>query len=431
MRVLQMLTAAFLVAAVSSNVQAASLSEVVEEYATVFSKFLKENGENKVAIDNFQGPRIGTGKSIATQLIDALRAKGIQVVDSELDASYVIRGNHSQQPDGAFPVVGVEIKIVSTETNVEEKSLTRRVRLKFGQDIAKIEEVRGEEARPIPQQSVAIDKPEEVEQITAPSFDASAARSQSERDDVLQKGLQTPGFQSFVNTDTKTQSLIAAAATSQFKVQLLVDRPGPDGQYDGIYEPLAIEKRSDLAFAPFQKGDRYAVELINESDFDVGVALEIDGINSLSLSEVSEFRQVGKWVVPQKSRGIIKGYHLDNRRVASFLVDTADQQETQLRRLGPPSNIGTVSVAFFAAWNVGEEPPPFAKSLGNTRNLITVPGPKIENPTETVAKQFCQQSLARVTVRYSNPQPSDQGAIQQVKRPEPPKNADQLNAQVR
>lgn len=431
MKVFQIIFASLLLMLVSQPVHAASLEEVVDEYAEVIAKFLQERGQKSVAFDSFSGPRIGTGKSIATQLQDALKSKGITIAETDLDAEYVVRGSHSQLTDGAFAVVGVEVRLFSNKENVEEKTITRKVRLKFGQDIAKIEEFRGEDAKATPQDSILISNSDQVEQLTAPSFDVSGAKSQNDKNAALQESLKHPGFQQFAGSQSDVKSIVAANETSLFKMELLVDRPSADGSYDGIYEPLNIENRNGLAFAPFEKGDRYAVNLINESDFDVGVALEIDGINSMSLSEVSEFREVGKWVVPRKSQGRIKGYHLDNRQVASFLVDTDDRQESEVRKLAPPAKIGTVSAAFFAAWNEGEDPPPFAKSLGNLRSLVTTPGPRIDNPSDTVKKNFCQTSLARVTVRYSNPQPSEQGGRQQVNRPVPAGDNTVLNAALK
>ncbi|MCA8997780.1 MAG: hypothetical protein KDA80_12365 [Planctomycetaceae bacterium] len=393
---------------------AATVESVVEEYASAIGQFLEEKDQRIVAIDDFDGPRVGTGRSLSTRLKESLQERGFSIDETGLQAEFTVRGSLTQLPDGEFTAVAIDVRVLNSDTNQEEQQVRKRVRLTFEEENQSIESNRGDTAIRAPVGSVLVDDPKDVEQLTAPSFDASEVTSRPEKDKVIQGSLNDP--QVSLSDDAE---FLEAAKGSPFRIQVLVDRPNAAGEYDEQYEPISLEDRRGLAFAPFQQGDRYAIRIFNDTEFDVGVALEIDGINSLSISQNEEFRKRGLWVVPRKGRGLVKGFHLDNLKVASFLVDTEERQESTIRQLGPASKIGTVSVAFFFAWIEGETVPQFAKNLGTPKDLVTIPGPEIENPSETVERVFCQTSVARITFRYRNPDPALPAQIQPLAERQP------------
>lgn len=187
--------------------------------------------------------------------------------------------------------------------------------------------------------------------------------------------------------------------TSPFRIEILA-RPANGSEY----LPVTIQDKSGLAFAPLQEGELYAVRIYNDADFDVGVELLIDGLNTLEFSEQPGFKETGKWVIRAHSSGTIKGYHVNNETVDAFQIAARPTGPVQ-DRLANPDRIGTVLAAFHVAWPEDQTPPLVARILGQSRNLLTIRGPRIEAPSDTVERVFCKTAVAFVGVRYLNPKP--------------------------
>ncbi len=190
---------------------------------------------------------------------------------------------------------------------------------------------------------------------------------------------------------------IARVPNSPFGVEILV-------LVGGKYVPAPITNQNGQASVDLQKGQDYAVRIINDGDQPIGAAINIDGINSLVFS--SQFNQVGKWVVgPKAPNALIKGWHKGpdpitgaNRPTSSFrITDYGNAVVGRAGIIGP--KIGTVSVQFFAA-SAGDlpkdEPPPEATGRGE---LATGEGSPVEQNAKPVFMKFGVMR-GEISIRY-------------------------------
>ncbi|QDU40820.1 hypothetical protein Mal4_51820 [Maioricimonas rarisocia] len=438
----------------STTAHAASLEEVIEGITTQVASFLGSKNETAISIGAFDGPpTTGTGRKIASDLKQGLENAGLTITDNALEASFELRGEFRQNLDGPFPIVALTVKLFDNN-GAEVTSFRDRFRETNRQRVAdtkesleQVAEQRREAAEDattpetaettasatddtttataeaatsavsINDDEAPIDNPDDVETLTSPTVDvtrpvedalsgdasgtegdAEVSREQRQqaiaaRDKALLDALANPKFH------LDGESIVAASEESPFRVEVLAKPPG-----GSEYLPVAIQDKSGLAFAPLQEGELYAIRIYNDADFDVGVELTIDGLNTLAFSELPGFKETGKWVIRAHSSGTIKGYHVSNETVDTFQIAARPTGPVQ-DQLANPDRIGTVLAAFHVAWPEDQTPPLVARILGQSRDLVTVRGPRIDAPSETVQRVFCQTAVAFVGVRYLNPKP--------------------------
>src|SRR5690606_3540933 len=124
---------------------------------------------------------------------------------------------------------------------------------------------------------------------------------------------------------------VAVSQQSPFAVEVL-DLNG---------QPFPVATLSGQAFIEVPKGVSYQVRLINNSDTDVGVALTIDGINSLAFSRNKSFRDLGMWVIPARSTGMVRGWHDVGNQ--SFQFNVMDIANTPAAQFGANDQVGVIT----------------------------------------------------------------------------------------
>lgn len=413
-----------------NRADASSLEDSLDTLAKEVIQYLTEKGIAKISVETFDGPRSGTGRLIANKLIEKLKANpGIAVVDG-IDAQVQLRGRFSVNVGTSLPFVLLETGLFDSVTGSESKEFRQRITEAFDEALAetagaikKADAVDGKTDVPAeakPTSGIPIDNPKDVGTIAAPTVDLTKAiekavppgtkieqvstevreKALDNRNKALQESLKKPAFASV------TETIVAPAQDSPFRMQISVA-----DSFSGPFEPFPILNRDGLAFSPFKEGQFYSVTIINQADFDVGVELTIDGINTLSFSEIPAFRESGKWVIPAGQAGTIRGFHVNNRFVDSFQVVAVPQGAIE-EKLADPTRIGTITAAFHAAWKEGETPPKAAKIVGIPADLKTVRGPRIEAQSQSVTRVFCETALAFMSVRYVNPEPPSDLPVQ-------------------
>jgi hypothetical protein len=153
---------------------------------------------------------------------------------------------------------------------------------------------------------------------------------------------------------------IAADASSPCAIEVLVG-PDPGDKTPDLqnYRPRAAALDKDgLAFLTINRGEVYAIKIINSSPYDAAVTVSIDGLNMYAFSEDKNYSVVivlaGKDGQPRL--GMIPGWHITNERSDAFQVDT--YSKSAAASLLPSSkSIGTITVSFQAAWPAGTDPP--------------------------------------------------------------------------
>lgn len=191
---------------------------------------------------------------------------------------------------------------------------------------------------------------------------------------------------------------IRATPDSPYGIEIMVKTP------DG-FRPLGAVDENGVAHVDVGRDQVYAVKLINDSDEPAGVALNIDGINVLAFSENPSFRNLGKWVIPPKSAGLIEGWHHVGPTFHSFLVTSYG--ESAAAKLGSVDNIGTITAVFCAAFQGSRLPADEPRSGAIDRDQsATGLGPPVDRQIRTMPVTFGVVRSA-VSVRYTKPDLSD------------------------
>jgi len=407
----------------TSRACANTLDEAVESVSESVRRYLAERGEDGIAIGPISGPKTGTGRLIETRLTEALKDKGIKILD-EFDAKWELRGSFKVDPSGNFPFVGLNVMLF--DSNGAELSAFRE---RFNQETAEARQAvnstntptgapAGSDAGQITTgvpitESTAVavlagattDLQSAVQEttndsVTAPVGDTQTpslpdkAKARAARDAELKDAIANPTFH------VVSPTAIAASDTSPFHVEILAaETPG------NPFRRLNIEKDGeDRAFVPLTEGNQYGVHVINTAAFDVGVELLIDGINTLEFAEDSLNRETGKWVIAAGSSGFIKGWYVNPNHIDTFVV-VPDQQGVAAT-LGRPQQIGTITATIYPAFE-GDQAPAFEQLLaaGNESRGGTGKGAAEGFQGALLKRHYGTQPLAIISVHYNNPVP--------------------------
>ena len=161
-----------------------------------------------------------------------------------------------------------------------------------------------------------------------------------------------------------------------------------------------------LAFTKIERGELYAVRLINDSNLDAAVQLSIDGLSMFAFSQLrhKDGSQKGEplyttVIVPATKSAIIAGWHVSNDKTDKFLM--TEYAKSAAATLNHTSNLGTITATFQAAWPEGSPAPADepGKRRGGTGDATGF-GPRIDVKYEEVKRNL---GVIRdtVSVRYA------------------------------
>lgn len=437
---------------------AADLNEVLDTLTKQIKLYLQDRNETNIAIGKIQaGSRTSGGRLVETQLKEKLEAVGVKITDP-IDAEWEVRGNLTNHDGvgssllalevGLFDSNGAEVKgfrqrftEAAAETreqaleDIQEAVSTANTAASLGEKIGTTSQTALVGAKPEPitearvdaavksvsnVQGAVVDNPTDIARVNGVTADlASSVKAATGIDGTAQIG--PGGRPPAINSDLRTKgnaavnqtinaairqpsfhpataTAIAASPTSPFRIE--IEATDPSGT--GSYSPVSVIDRKGFAFAPLVEGQLYQVRVYNDADFDVGLELSIDGINSLALSEIESFKSLGKWVIPARSSGVVRGWLINNQRLDEFVVTAEPQGVAAL--LGRTQSIGMVTATFFPAWE-GNAIPPFQQLLGGAKKGATGQGRPLAANIRNVIRTFGTEPLAMITVRYNNPEP--------------------------
>lgn len=224
----------------------------------------------------------------------------------------------------------------------------------------------------------------------------NAVAEQQRQANTLKKVLANP-------TGVAVGTQVAASPTSPFRIELLVEQSDP-GTGAIRYTAPPVEIDNGLAYVNLQKGQAFAINLINQAPHDVGVELYLDGISSFELSTNATYKQNNVWVVPKGMTFLIPGWHVDNTKSFKFLVtDTPDSLAAQKFPDRGTSSLGMISALFYYSWSDPRERPSFERDplAGGPRASLGVGvGSATQAQKSEVLRFFGKTLLAAVTVRY-------------------------------
>jgi hypothetical protein len=160
-------------------------------------------------------------------------------------------------------------------------------------------------------------------------------------------------------------------------------------------QPLPPANVNGQAFVGIPKGQSYLIRLHNQSPQDVGVALTIDGINTLAFSQNKAFRDLGVWVIAAGGFGTIRGWHEIGNRSAQFTV--MDIANTPAAQFGASAQVGVITATFMAAFAAALPP---SEVIPGVKSVGTGKGPPIDQPLKEVERAFGAVKEA-ISVRYA------------------------------
>ena len=196
-------------------------------------------------------------------------------------------------------------------------------------------------------------------------------------------------------------SVVSPTAASPHRIEVLVRN-----KLTGQFEPRAAENKGGLAFTTLGLADEYAVRIINDADYDVGVKLTIDSLSMFEFSKIEPYRKLQMVWIGAHSSGVITGWHIDNFQTQAFEID-ALPKSAAFQKGCQEGDIGTISAQFFASW-VGPKPPDVelrGQGRAGNENLVgTKIGRAVEQKYGEKVAQFGVSLLATVTIRYQVPE---------------------------
>jgi hypothetical protein len=343
------------------------LRKELRDLAAEIKKVLDGEGADSIALGQFTGPAnfpTSSGPSIGQILTEELKKVGVTV---KVRAKFGVKGTFAaaEQPaanadDARIGKKVLAIKLAASlvdsfDNPVGNFNFTRLIR--------------GEstflELIPVP-----VDLPPKEPEV--------------ERDKVLRKAFTDP------KTDIQG-SVIRSDPNKPYAIEILVDgKPRPAAEKDG------------LAFVPIQRGEAYAVRLVNDSELEAAVQLRIDGLSMFAFSTLRQPEKdvAGKdnpkkgeplysvVILPPRSRADIPGWHVTNEKSDLFLVTEFAKSAAAV--LKPSGGIGTISATFQAAWEKDAEPPPDepGKKRGAGTGDATGRGPTVGKEYKEVLREM-------------------------------------------
>ena len=289
---------------------------------------LKGLEQEEVLVSNFIGPPIVQGSSagpaIAKMLVDALKNEGIR---SDRTAKYAIRGEYRR-------IVGKDKRPkILIEGEYEDNEDGKR----FGQFEKQISST-GEAT---------------VENI-AVMFGVSASipvdQPTKKREETISVSISTPTVHL-----RKNNTRISADRKSEYAVEILAFKGKIPENADTSklkYEKRPIQNDQGFAFVKLNRGEAYAVRIINNSKFDAAASLTIDGLSMFAFSK----KQFPHVIVRKGQQAEVYGWYTNNKNADYFKITAAAEGAAAELNL-PQSSVGVINVTFRAAWQKGTLPP--------------------------------------------------------------------------
>lgn len=347
----------------NASFAADSLRGEMDRLAQDVKEVITKRGGGSIAVGGFGEPAGALGSSspsIQLQLRAALEAQNVKVVSDGFD--FQVTGTYIGKVDEGMQ--GVRINALLSDSQGSVLQLFHR-------------DLFGQESVP---RMLGIS-------VHSPAKAPDAAKHQVFREKLADPDVHLNGTQ------------IRTVAESPYAVELLVKRQSAKGEVDNAggvagYQVVRPSVATDPSgkgrpFVPVEKGEVFAIRLINDSAHDAAVNLSLDGINCFQFSEIKSTY----WIIPPKSNIVALGWHKNNNTSIEFKLAEFPESAAAKLKLKPSSNIGLITAAFSAAWSGPEDQPKDEQSRAAGF------GEKIQFKTKQVTRQI-GQLRDNIVVRY-------------------------------
>ena len=373
---------------VAAATPARAESSLKVELATIadnVSKLLEVRGETTVAVGSFTGPPnfpTSTGPGIVQTLTDEFKKRNIEVKPR---AAVGIEGKFHlaevQPAVGDGDEAGNDDKLLAIRLSGSLVDSLGVVITDFNIDGA-IE--RGEFKADVP-------GGENVAETLGLPAQLPTNGTPAERDAKIREALANPP------SNIIGGSRLAVSAESPYAIEVLVG---------GVPRPITLDDQ--LPFVKLEPNETYRIRLINNSDFDAAVRIQIDGLSTFAFTRLKQASgpqqgdpQFDVYIIPKKSSAVVTGWHRTNREVDSFLV--TEYARSAAATLNHKTNLGTITASFSAAWPLDGEPPPDERPTAKGEPNATGFGPPIRQET-AVTQRNVGAVREVIAVRYAKPE---------------------------
>lgn len=305
------------------------IDSAIAELAVDLATTLEGLGEDQVLIGTFSGPALmrqaSAGVGIAKRLGDALGQNKITV-----------------SPRAKFAVQGSYKRVINTNGRVEIIIRGEFENNRTGQSFGEFQKVisAGGEANI-----------ENMANLFGVSASVPTNSPSRQREQLLLDRMQSPS----VHIEAANKTRLRTSPDSPYAIEVLswhgIPKQGVDPATLG-YRANAISMDEGQAFVSIDRGDVYAIRIVNDSSRDAAVSLGIDGLSLFSFANQDH----GHVILPRRSSAVIYGWYRTATHSDSFRVtDYADSAVSELG--GSPDGIGIITVAFRQAWTEQEPIP--------------------------------------------------------------------------
>jgi hypothetical protein len=198
----------------------------------------------------------------------------------------------------------------------------------------------------------------------------------------------------------KTGTRISAGPNSPYAIEILVAK-----------KPCDVHDNDGLAYIKLDRGDTYAVRLINDSPYEAAVRLSIDGLSMFTFSEIRQPDYLAGnapnpkkgqplynvVLVPKKGKVDIVGWHRNNKVSDQFLI--TEYAKSAAASIYHKTGIGTITATFAAAWPTTDAPPKDEPPKSRDPNATGF-GDRVQAPFVEVQRTV-GAIRASVSVRYN------------------------------
>ncbi|MGB7342965.1 MAG: hypothetical protein WBD20_02020 [Pirellulaceae bacterium] len=300
----------------------------IAELAVDLAKTLEGLGEDQILVGTFTGPavmqRASAGAGIAKQLTDALARHDIS---TSKRAKFAIQGSYKRVVNGDGRV---EIIIRGEFENNQT-----------GQSFGGFEKV------------ISAGGETNVEHLTSlfgVSADVPTNSPTKMREQVLLKSMVQPS----VHVDN-SKTRLRTSLSSPYAVEILTWHGNPPPGTNPATLPYQVKPFSldeGNALVPIDRGDVYAIRLINESALDAAISISVDGLSLFSFADQNH----DHIILGHGSSAVVYGWYRTSTHSDSFRVTS--YADSAVNELGASADgVGMISVAFRQAWGVNDPIP--------------------------------------------------------------------------
>ena len=426
-----MAAAASVNSAAMAQEKAVTVSEALEILSQRVADFCQSGKESvgTLRVQTFDMPERfmnpNAGKKIGVMLADSISKKEINVATKQLQkCTHVIKGTCMIDKSDTRPKLSLTVslfkedgtEIVGFRKSAVEVSDREEVSLNLGltTDVttgvaqASASTVKDEEAREqdkktqaenfnksVDQPAVSVSSSAEKAPLTPPATTTATVATTTTAATTSSTAPPAPPTNP---QPVAKKTIVAPNDDSKFKIEILVK------DATGQYQPIPASQVNGFAVVGLNPGDVYAVRVYNDFEFDLGVKLSMDGINSFSLSTIPHYKKSGAWIIPRKSFGTVRGWHVSNIDLKEFIVTT--YPESVAKQLGGDAEgIGIIQAQFFAAWSSNEPQPAVELAQkGPNDKLATGAGLTVKSQSQDVTCNIGKTLIGSIAIRYELPE---------------------------